>query len=611
MTLPGGPLVVKTVDNPTSPTSSGPSPSYLGVDNSLTDKQWLLRPVDERLALTLSQRQNVPEIVGRVLAARNVGLDDAASFLNPTLRDQLPDPSQLQDMDIAAERLASAIMQDELIGIFGDYDVDGATSSALLARMFKAVGGRTYTYIPDRIKEGYGPNTPALLKMRELGVSVTVTVDCGTMAHGPLEAAAEAGLDVIVVDHHAAESDLPKATAIINPNRLDDTSGQGHLAAVGVAFLVAVAVNRVLRGAGWYDTRKEPDLTHWLDLVALGTVCDVVALKGANRAFVRQGLKVMANRRNLGLSALADVGGLDEVPGTFHLGFVMGPRVNAGGRIGASELGARLLSTDDPADATEIAHRLDGFNAERKDIESHVLGQAIEALEAEAANRPTTFVAGENWHPGVIGIVASRLKDRYNRPACVLSIDGNTAVGSGRSVVGVDLGAAVIAARQLGIIEKGGGHQMAAGFTVRLENLDAFRELLDERIGKRVQEAGIVPTIKVDGAIAAGGITLRMIEQLQSLEPYGSGNAEPRFVIPNARLAHADVAGADHLRFSLENPGGSQARGIAFRCMGTPLGDSLLNHSGKPFHLLGRLRINRWQGRSYPQFQLDDAAAAW
>ncbi len=587
------------------------SESFLGVSQSLTNKQWLERPVDERLALTLSQRLKVPDVVGRVLAARGIGLEEADSFLNPTLREHLPDPSRLKDMDIAAERVASAIMQNELIGIFGDYDVDGATSSALLARMLAAVGGRSTIHIPDRMKEGYGPNTPAMLKLRELGASVTITVDCGTMAHGPLKVAKDAGLDVIVIDHHAAESELPEATAVVNPNRLDDESGQGHLAAVGVAFLLVVAVNRVLRGAGWYETRTEPDLTQWLDLVALGTVCDVVALKGANRAFVRQGLKVMARRRNIGLSALADVGGLDEAPGTFHLGFVMGPRVNAGGRIGSSELGARLLSTNDPADAMEIAHRLDGFNAERKSIEDHVLGQAIEVLEAENADRPTAFVAGENWHPGVIGIVASRLKDRFNRPACVLSIEGNKAVGSGRSVVGVDLGAAVIAARQLGIIEKGGGHQMAAGFTVPVQNLDAFRELLDERIGKRVKEAGIVPTLKVDGVIAPGGITLQMIEKIQSLEPYGSGNAEPRFVIANARLAHADIAGVDHLRFSIENPGGTQARGIAFRCMGAPLGQSLLNHGGKPFHLLGRLRVNRWQGRSYPQFQLDDAAPVW
>ena len=598
---------VSVADLASPPASNG----YLGVEKSLTGKFWLQRPLDERLALTLSQRLGVSEIIGRVLASRDIGLDDAKGFMEPTLRDHLPNPSLLKDMDVAAKRLAGAIMQDELIGIFGDYDVDGATSSSLLARMFKAVGGRSTTYIPDRIKEGYGPNGPALLAMRKSGVSIAVTVDCGTMSHEPLDIAKKAGLDVIVVDHHAAESDLPDAVAIVNPNRLDDESGQGHLAAVGVAFLLVVALNRVLREAGWYKIRKEPNLTQWLDIVALGTVCDVVALKGANRAFVRQGLKVMAQRQNPGLSALADVAGLDEQPGSFHLGFLMGPRVNAGGRIGLSELGTRLLATEDPAEAMEIAHRLDGFNAERKEIEAQVLQQAIDALEAENADRTTAFVAGKNWHPGVIGIVASRLKDRFNRPACVLSIDGDKAVGSGRSVVGVDLGAAVIAARQLGLIEKGGGHQMAAGFTVQLENLGIFRDFLDERIGKRIAEAGIIPTLKIDGALSAGGVSLHLIHELEKLQPYGSGNAEPRFIIPNARIASADVAGMDHLRFSLDNPGGYQTRGIAFRCMGSPLGDALLNHNGKPFHLVGRVKINRWQGRSYPQFQLDDAAPVW
>jgi single-stranded-DNA-specific exonuclease len=372
-----------------------------------------------------------------------------------------------------------------------------------------------------------------------------------------------------------------------------------------------VAVNRVLRNAGWYKTHKEPDLTQWLDIVALGTVCDVVALKGANRAFVRQGLKVMAKRRNLGLNALADVAGLDERPSTFHLGFLMGPRVNAGGRIGLSKLGAQLLATEDPAEAKEIAHRLDGFNSERKEIEEKVLAQAIDALESENAGHTTAFVAGKEWHPGVIGIVASRLKERFNRPACVLSINGDKAVGSGRSVVGVDLGAAVIAARQLGIIEKGGGHQMAAGFTVHVNNLIIFRDFLDERIGKCISEAAIIPTIKIDGALSAGGVSLSLLHELEKLEPYGSGNAEPRFIIPNARIASAVAAGVDHLRFSIDNPGGYQTRGIAFRCMGSPLGLALLHHNGKPFHLVGRVKLNRWQGRSIPQFQLDDAAPVW
>jgi single-stranded-DNA-specific exonuclease len=589
----------------------GRSDSYLGIEKSLTGKFWIQRPLDARLALTMSQRLSVSEIVGRILTCRGINLDEATGFMEPTLRDHLPDPSCLQDMDIAAERLASAIMKNQLIGIFGDYDVDGATSSSLLTRMFKAVGGRSITYIPDRIKEGYGPNAPALLAMWKSGVSVVVTVDCGTMSHEPLQIAKDAGLEVIVVDHHAAEADLPVATAIVNPNRLDDASGQGHLAAVGVAFLVVVALNRALRNAGWYETHKEPDLTQWLDIVALGTVCDVVALKGVNRAFVRQGLKVMAKRQNLGLSALADVAGLDEPPSTFHLGFLMGPRVNAGGRIGLSELGTKLLATEDQAEATEIACRLDGFNGERKVIEEQVLGQAIDTLEAENVDRSVTFVYGKDWHPGVIGIVASRLKERFNRPACVLSIDGDKAVGSGRSVVGVDLGAAVIAARQLGIIKKGGGHQMAAGFTVSVKSLDTFRDFLDERISKRISESGIIPTIRIDGALSAGGVSMSLIHELEKLEPYGSGNAEPRFIIPNAHIASANVVGIDHLRFSIDNPGGYQTRGIAFRCMGFPLGLALLNHDGKPFHLVGRIKINRWQGRSSPQFQLDDAAPVW
>ena len=591
--------------------SQGASVSYLGVEKSLTGKLWQQRPLDERLALTLSQRLGVSEIIGRVMASRGIGLDNANGFIEPTLRDHLPDPSSLRDMDIAAERLATAIMKDQLIGIFGDYDVDGATSSSLLTRMFKAVGGRSTTYIPDRIKEGYGPNVPALLEMRKSGVSVVVTVDCGTMSHEPLKIAKEAGLEVIVVDHHTAEANLPVATAVVNPNRLDDESGQGHLAAVGVVFLLVVAVNRVLRNAGWYNTYKEPDLIQWLDIVALGTVCDVVALKGVNRAFVRQGLKIMSMRQNLGLNALADVAELVEQPSTFHLGFLMGPRVNAGGRIGFSELGTQLLATEDLAEATEIAHRLNDFNNERKEIEGQVLTQAIDVLEIENADRAIAFVAGENWHPGVIGIVASRLKDRFNRPACVMSISGNKAVGSGRSVIGVDLGAAVIAARQLGIIEKGGGHQMAAGFTVSINNLTVFRDFLDECIGKHISESGIIPTIKIDGALSSGGVSLSLIHELEKLEPYGSGNSEPRFIIPNARIASAAVAGIDHLRFSIDNPGGHQTRGIAFRCMGSPLGLALLSHGGKPFHLVGRVKVNRWQGRSFPQFQLDDAAPVW
>jgi len=585
----------------------------LGVESSLGGKRWVQRPVDDRAALMLSQRLNLSEVVGRVIASRGVTLENAKSYLSPTLRQDLPDPSRLTDMDIAAERITSAIMQGEKIGIFGDYDVDGATSSALLKRFIEAVGGRTNVHIPDRQREGYGPNGPALLNLKAAGVSVVITVDCGTMAHEPLEVARSAGLDVIVVDHHAAEAKLPSAVAIVNPNRIDDTSGQNHLAAVGVAFLVIVAVNRELRDAGWYTTRPAPDLTQWLDIVALGTVCDVVPLVGVNRAFVSQGLKVMAGRRNPGIRALSDVAHIEETPGTFHLGFILGPRVNAGGRVGASELGSRLLSTDDVADATEMAHRLDGFNTERKAIEDTVLQAAIDQLESGAfddARDAVVIASGEGWHPGVVGIVASRLKERYNRPACVVSLKGETGTGSGRSISGVDLGACVIAARQSGLLLKGGGHQMAAGFSLQSNKLKDLHAFFNDRIGKQVEHAGIVPTLSIDGAISPGGITLQVIEQLDRASPYGSGNPEPKFVIPSARIAHAAIVGSDHLRLDLESTDGRRTRAIAFRCMDRPMGQALLHHSGRPFHLVGKLRVNSWQGRSYPQIQIEDAAPA-
>jgi len=590
---------------------SGPAEPFLGIERSLAGKRWVGRETDERRALTLSQKLHLPEIVGRILSSRGIDADTAPSFLEPRLRDLLPDPEALTDMDVAAERIASAVMQDERIAVFGDYDVDGATSSALLSRFFGVVGGRCRVYIPDRIREGYGPNGPALLELKNEGASVIVTVDCGTVAHDPLALAEEAGLDVIVVDHHVAEPSLPSATAIVNPNRIDDDSGQGQLAAVGVAFLLVVAVNRVLRNAGWYQSRPEPDLTQWLDIVALGTVCDVVPLTGVNRAFVTQGLKVMTGRRNPGIRALSDVARMDEAPGAYHLGFVLGPRVNAGGRVGASDLGTRLLSTDDSGEAVEIAERLDKFNRERQAIEEKVLAEAIETTEAGDDPGSVLFAVGEGWHPGVIGIVASRLKDRYNRPACVVSFDGDIGSASGRSVTGVDLGAAVIAARQSGLLVKGGGHQMAAGFTVERPMLKSLKTFLDERIGTAIAEGGIVPTLRLDGVVAPGAVNLELIRELARVGPFGSGNPEPRFALPNVHLDYAAVAGTDHVRVSVANQGGRQLKGIAFRCLDRPLGKFLLDTSGRPLHLAGRLRVNRWQGSDSPQILIDDAAPAW
>ena len=592
--------------------AAGGPDCFLGVGKSLTGKRWISREADERQSLALAQRLSVPEIVGRVLAARGVGLEEADVFLKPTLKALLPDPSRLKDMDTAAERLARAVMDGHVVGIFGDYDVDGATSSALLARFLAAVGGRTSTYIPDRLKEGYGPNTEALLKLQEDGATVVVTVDCGTSAHEPLTAAAAAGLDVIVVDHHEAEANLPPATAVINPNRLDDDSGQGQLAAVGVAFLLVVAVNRTLRTAGWYKDRPEPDLTQWLDLVALGTVCDVVPLTGLNRALVTQGLKVMAARENTGLRALSDVAGLKEPPGTYHAGFLLVPRINAGGRIGESDLGSRLLGTDDIGEATDIAHRLDELNRERRDIEAAVLDAAMdEAKKAGDDLGPLILVAGEGWHPGVIGIVAGRLAERFNRPACVVALDGGKGTGSGRSVSGVDLGAAVIAACQAGILIKGGGHKMACGFTVESGRLDELREFLSGRISAHLGPGGIQPRLYLDGAMKPAAATMNLVEDLQQVGPFGSGNPEPRFVIPAARLSYAAVAGENHVRGTLTGEEGGSLAAISFNSLDTPLGQALLKSDGAPLHVAGRLRVNTWQGNSKVQLLIDDAAPAW
>ena len=594
----------------TDPTDDAP---FLGVARSATGKRWALRPVDERLALTLAQRLDLPESVGRALAARGIGPDEAEAFLEPTLRRDLPDPSHLKDMDRAVERLVRAIRDGERIAVFGDYDVDGATSSALLVRFFRAVGAEILPYIPDRMAEGYGPNLPALENLkRDQGIDVAITVDCGITAFDALEGAAAIGLDMLVVDHHVAEPRLPKAVAVVNPNRLDDDSQHGQMAAVGVTFLLVVALNKALREAGWYgDARAEPNLMQWLDLVALGTVCDVVPLTGVNRALVAQGLKVMAQRRNPGLRALADVARVDRAPGTYHAGFLMGPRVNAGGRVGESDLGVRLLATEDEGLAAELARRLDVYNQERQEIERQCLDQAIEAVEGgEGVSEGLVYASAPGWHPGVIGIVAGRLKERYNRPACVVALDDEgVGKGSGRSVDGVDLGAAVIAARQSDLLLNGGGHRMAAGFTLAPGGGDAFRAFLEERIMAQVGPGGIVPTLTLDGALHVAGASLDLARALDRLQPFGPGNAEPRFAVTDARVVQADVVGRDHVRVILSGGDGGRVKAIAFRCADQPLGQLLLcAKGGAPIHIAGRVRADNWQGREEPQLMIDDAA---
>ncbi|MEE9139324.1 MAG: single-stranded-DNA-specific exonuclease RecJ [Alphaproteobacteria bacterium] len=584
---------------------------FLGVERSLRGKRWRLRLADERAGLALAQRLEVPEIVGRVLAARGVGLDEAEGFLNPTLRSLLPDPSHLLDMDAAAERLARAVMGGEAVAVFGDYDVDGATSAALLQRFLTAVGAPARVYIPDRLREGYGPNAAALLALKAEGARVVVTVDCGTSAHGPLEEAAVAGLDVIVVDHHEAEARLPRAWAVVNPNRLDEASPHKQLAAVGVAFLLVVAVNRRLREAGWYGEaggRAEPDPRTWLDLVALGTICDVVPLTGVNRALVAQGLKVMARRGNVGLAALADAAALEARPGTYHVGFVLGPRVNAGGRVGRSDLGVRLLATEDADEARAIARELDAHNTERRRLDAAVLVEALAQVEARPGKPgPLVFAAGEGWHPGVIGIVAGRLKDRYNRPACVVALDGGTGKGSLRSVSGIDIGAAVIAARQSGLLLNGGGHAMAAGLTVTESGIEPLREFLAERIAGQAGVAPVIPSLGLDGALSPEAATPELVELLERVGPFGAGNAEPRFAFARMRVVKADVVGADHVRCVLADQARGRLRGIAFRSLDTDLGQGLLASGGAPLHVAGRLAADNWQGRTRVQLLIDDA----
>src|SRR5437660_5810068 len=492
--------------------------AFLGVERSLTGRRWAERLADERMALAIAQRHGLPDAICRLLAAREVDLEGVPDFLEPTLRKFLPDPLHLKDMDAAVARLVRAVQAGERIVVFGDYDVDGATSSALLLRFFRSVGGDIGVYIPDRRKEGYGPNAPALLKLKQEGAAVVVTVDCGVTAYEPLAEARRAGLDTIVIDHHQAEIGLPEAVAVVDPNRIDDASPHKQLAAVGVAFLLCVGINRALREAGWYTTaRPEPDLRQWLDLVALGTVADVVPLTGVNRALVRQGLVVMAQRRNPGLAALADVAKLREPPGAYHLGFMLGPRVNAGGRVGQADLGARLLSSEDVHEVGALALRLDEFNAERRAIEREVLDQAIGRIESlygpDRKGLPSALVIeSEGWHVGVIGIVASRLVERYGRPAFVIGMDGELGKGqigrgSGRSVRGVDLGAAVIAARQAGLLVNGGGHAMAAGLTVARDALPELAQFLDERIAPQLGTAPLVRELGIDAALAPGAAT--------------------------------------------------------------------------------------------------------
>ena len=578
--------------------------AFLNVEGSATSRRWVgPSGEDDRLAQAMEQDTGLPAPVCRTLVRRGVAAPDAAAFLAPTLRDLMPDPRSMRDMEPAAARIVMAARNNQRIAIFADYDVDGGTSAALLIDWLRGFGVTPTLYVPDRIDEGYGPNDEAMSALAR-DHDLIVCVDCGTLSHDPIEAAK--GADVVVLDHHLGGETLPAALAVVNPNRQDETGDLAHLCAAGVVFLTLVEANRQLREAG----QKTPDLMAMLDLVALGTVADVAPLIGVNRAFVRQGLTVMARRQRVGLVALADVSRMDTAPSSYHLGFLLGPRVNAGGRIGKADLGARLLATTDPREATSMAERLDELNTERREIETTVRDMAIEQAEARGTDAPLVWAAGEGWHPGVVGIVASRLKEATNRPAIVIGLDGDIGKGSGRSVSGIDLGAAIQRCASEGLLIKGGGHKMAAGLTVARDKVDAAMARLSELLGK--QGAGdIGPSdLKVDGLLMPGAATVELIEVIEQAGPFGAGAPAPRFVFPDCTIHFTKVVGANHLKITFGDGISARVDSICFGAMDGPLGPMLQNHGGAKFHLAGRLEINTWQGRQSPQLRLEDASPA-
>ncbi|WP_417321669.1 single-stranded-DNA-specific exonuclease RecJ [Erythrobacter aureus] len=581
-----------------------------GVSSSLTGRAWRWRGGNMELGNTPGLDD---DIVRQLLLSRGVAAEDIERHRNPTLRNFLPDPSLFRDMDVAADRIAQAVIAGERITIYGDYDVDGATSSALLIRLLRELGVEADYYIPDRLLEGYGPSGEALVKLGQAGSSLIVTVDCGAMAHEALGMAHEAGIDVIVVDHHKCAADLPKTVALVNPNRLDEedeAAAHGHLAAVGVAFLLAIALVRTLRERGFFTARKEPDLLALLDVVALGTVADVAALHGLNRAFVSQGLKVMAKRDNIGMSALIDASRLKRAPACSDLGFALGPRINAGGRVGESTLGVRLLTTQDPEEAREIAAQLSALNEERRAIEAEVQEAAEEQLAAQH-NRAVHLVAGEGWHPGVIGIVAGRIKEKTGKPSLVVALDGETGKGSGRSIAGVDLGAAIIRARDEGLLVAGGGHAMAAGLTVAADQVEALADWLDRMLEGQVARASAERAMALDLAVAPGGLTPELVHSLEEAGPYGVGWPGPRVAVGPVRLVKCDIVGTDHVRLIAAGEDGKSFKGIAFRAAESDMGQALLHGSrGRRLWLAGRVKIDDWGNRPQAELHLEDAAWA-
>lgn len=587
---------------------------FLDVRQSATGVSWehRLSERQDMTALAIAQGHGVPDIVARVLAGRGVTADQAERFLDPTIRDLLPDPASLTDMDKAATRIAEAVMAKEKVAIFGDYDVDGAASSALLKRFLTHFSVPSEIYIPDRIFEGYGPNPEAMRELVSRGATLIVTVDCGTNSAVSIDAAKAAGADVVVLDHHQVGGALPEATAVVNPNREDDLSGQGHLCAAGVVFLALVQTARILRNR--MPDAAQPDLLSLLDLAALATVCDVVPLIGVNRAFVVKGLQTARQQKSEGLAALARVSRIGEPISTFHLAYLIGPRINAGGRIGDAALGSRLLATDDPVEAGTIAETLDRLNQERQQMELEMLAAARAEADAELAggNGPAVIVtASTNWHPGIVGLIASRLKDHARRPAFAIAFNANgIGTGSGRSVSGFDLGRLVREAADAGLIVKGGGHGMAAGITVERAKLGELRAFFEERAAAEVFRLQDEESLAIDGALAAEGATLSLLDALEKAGPFGAGHVAPVFALPRHRLADARAVGTNHIRADLQSESGGRIQAIAFRSVDTALGEFLFKNRGKTIHVAGSLSGNYWNGNRTVQFRITDAAKA-
>jgi single-stranded-DNA-specific exonuclease len=581
----------------------------LGVERSLSGQAWRWRSGDGGAGGLAPDA-----LIDRILLSRGAPADALAAWANPSLRSFMPDPSLFRDMDVAAERLADAVEHRHAVAVYGDYDVDGATSAALLIRLLRQLGLPARPYIPDRLLEGYGPSADALVLLKSEGIDLAITVDCGAQAFAALEAARDVGLEVIVVDHHQCSPALPPALALVNPNRLDEGAQAAHfgyLAAVGVAFLLGAALLRTLRRRGWFADRPEPDLLSLLDLVALGTVADVAKLTGLNRAFVAQGLKVMARRGNIGLAALADAARVHQAPGAHELGFALGPRINAGGRVGQADLGVRLLTTEDPVEAQRISAELNRLNEERRAIEAAVTEEAMAAAERQG-NAAVIVVAGEGWHPGVIGIVAGRVKERLGRPALVIALaqDG-TGKGSGRSIPGVDLGAAIIAARDAGLLSAGGGHAMAAGLTVPPGGVEALSAWLNDRLAAIVDAASGARALSLDALLAPGGINADFADAIAAGGPYGHGWSQVRIVTGPVRAVKCDIVGSDHVRLIAAGDDGRSFKAIAFRSADIPLGQALLRVGReRRLWLAGRVKRDDWTGRGAAELLLDDAAFA-